>query len=222
MNNHQPSLKPLITSITVMLLSFLWFVSAPAYAVPAADYFGRTTRTNIAPAAQIAPNNVASAASWFESFDKLVTTYSPTDVDRVILSRPFDQEVERVQQWTQTATRVAKNYRQLAKSIKALPTPPNFKELKEFKNLVADWYDDSALVFEDLIRPRTAAHTIEELQAQLNEIKERSDSLAQTSTNLKSMEMSLRQNNNTHLPVPGGSMQQFTPQPATTFLPHKG
>ena len=53
---------------------------------------------------------------------------------------------------------------------------------------MADWYQDASGVYADLIRPRPPAHTIEDLQEQLEVVKKRSESLADNIASLKAMD----------------------------------
>jgi hypothetical protein len=149
------------------------------------------------------------ALTWFEKFDALQQKYRPSDSDKVILVRPLMQEAERVRQWIETASKVAKNYKILAKSLKALPTPAGMNDIKEYSNLTADWYDDAASVYVDLIKPRRPAKTIEELQDSLNTIKKKSDSLSSTIANLRQMDFSLRRNYKVHLAMQDDALQQY-------------
>jgi hypothetical protein len=188
---------------------------------PAIDFFGaNSTPSSKNPlgngqkqqvgAAPLSMNsNDSPALVWFEKFDSLQQKYRPTDADKVILVRPLMQEAERVQQWIETANKVAKNYTLLAKSLKNLPTPPGMNDIKEYRNLTADWYEDAATVYVDLIKPRPPAKTIEELQGSLNTIKKKSESLSSTIANLRAMDLSLRRNYKVHLAVQDDALQQY-------------
>jgi hypothetical protein len=136
--------------------------------------------------------------TWFENFDTTVFSLLPNDEAKVILKRPFNQEAERVVKWTETATKVAHNYRLLAKTLKIASIPADSPALKEFQNLSADWYNDKASVYEDLVRPRAAARTIEDLEAQLKEINDRAESIFQAGKELHHMDVQLRKAYNVH------------------------
>ncbi len=194
--------------------------ASPAHAAkPTIDYFSAGKTSGKAPASNFAaasqgsfPGNSNSASAtvkWFEKFDETVFSHKATEADRVILSRPFNQEAERVQQWTETASNVAKRYRVLAQSLKSMTVPGNMPGVKEYRDLTADWYSDAADIYEELIKPRPAAKTMEELDAAINDIKDRSHSLAQTNNNLKSMDMSLRRTYKVHLPRCDDALQQY-------------
>lgn len=137
--------------------------------------------------------------AWFENFDSSVHSLTPTPADKVLMEKPFNQEAERVQQWTQVASRVAKNYRLLATTLRVMDIPGGNPEIKQYSTLCADWYGDAAGVFDDLIRPRKPAKTIEELTGQLNEIKDRTDTLVKQQKDLHGLDMALRSKYHVHL-----------------------
>lgn len=130
--------------------------------------------------------------SWFESFDTTVFTLKASDADRVTLNQPFEKSAQRVQQWIDTAHRVAQNYRLLATTIKRMPVPTSAPDLQKYRNLKADWYSDVAAIYEDLITPHRPPKTQEELDGQLDEIKQRAVSLAEERQKLKEMDLNLR------------------------------
>jgi len=148
-------------------------------------------------------------ATWFEKYDELRDKYHPTDGDKVILTRPLMQEAERVQQWTDTANKISKNYSLLSKAIRNMPLPASASDVKEYRDLMADWYQDAASVYAELIRPRPPARTIEDLQEQLDAIKKRSESLGDNIANLKAMDQSLRQHYQVHPALQDDAIQQF-------------
>lgn len=147
--------------------------------------------------------------TWFQQYDDLREKYHPSDGDRVILTRPLMQEAERVQQWTNTANKISKNYLSLSQAIRKLPLPSGAPDVKEYRDLMADWYQDAASVYRDLIRPRPPAHTIEDLADQLEVVKKRSESLAENITSLKAMDRSLRKQYNVNLSLQDDIIQQF-------------
>lgn len=153
-------------------------------------------------------NGPVPVVTWFEKFDSLAEKYQASDADRIILTRPLMQEAERVQQWTNVANKISKNYALLAKSLRNLPSPDK-ADVKEYRDLMADWYQDAASVYADLIRPRPPARTIEDLQEQLEVVKRRSESLAENITNLKAMDRTLRQEYNVHVAFQDDIIQQF-------------
>ncbi len=151
----------------------------------------------------------APLAAWFVKYDQLRSDYRPTEKDKVILTRPLMQQAERVQQWTNTANKVSKNYKLLAKTIRTLTVPSGLSDIKEYRDLMADWYEDAAEVYLDLIRPRPAAKTIEDLQEQLDAVKKRSEGLANNISNLKNMDRELRQRYNIQPALQDDAIQQF-------------
>lgn len=150
-----------------------------------------------------------SIATWFAKYDQLRDQYRPTQGDKALLTRPLMQQAERVQQWTSTANKVSKNYKQLSKTIRSLTVPVGATDLKEYRDLMADWYSDAADVYRDLVRPRPAAKTIEDLQEQLDAVKKRSEGLANNISNLKNMDRDLRQHYNVQQALQDDVIQQF-------------
>lgn len=208
------------TKIATSLLLGFAFANPAQAAKPAVDYFSAGTSSNKAftlPSYKTASqgsfpansNGGSQAVKWFEKVDEMRFTHKAGEADRVILSRPFNQESERVREWTAVAAKVAKRYRELAQMLKAMPVPGNLPGVKEYRDLTADWYGDAAAIYEDLIKPRPPAKTIEELDASLDDIKARSQSLAQQISNLKSMDMSLRRTYQVHQDRTEDSLSQY-------------
>ncbi len=214
-------------AITITALSLLVSCVSlfPAQAAPGMDYFANVTpggtkqqqhKATLSAAAQkvaamtpdtnpalgagsMAMMSTASPAlTWFEHFDTLQFTLLPSDADRIVLKTPFNQEAERVVSWTKTAAKVAHNYRLLAQTLKSDSVPANHQPIKEYQDLTASWYNDKASVYEDLIRPRNAARTMEELDAQLKEINDRAESIAQVGKDIHAMDMHLRDQYHVH------------------------
>lgn len=192
----------------------------PAYAAPnGMDVFSNVTPGNrtapkkssatqvsmITPANPVGQGAMAMmsqsspACTWFEKFDEVRFSLEPTDTDKIILKKNFNQEAERVVAWTKTASKVARNYRLLAQTLKNAPVPTNHPAIKDYQDQMADWYTDKAAVYEDLIRPRTPARTIEELQDQLKEISDRADSIAAQGKELHTLDQHLRETYHVHL-----------------------
>jgi hypothetical protein len=136
--------------------------------------------------------------AWFETFDTTVFTLKVPDADKAMLSRPFNREAQRVQEWIDTASQVAKKYRLLATTIRRMEVPGTAGDLQQFRNLNADWYTDVAGVYEDLIRPRTPPKTKEELDDQLGDITQRADSLKGLRQTLQVMDINLRKEYKVH------------------------
>jgi hypothetical protein len=166
------------------------------------DYFSRNTGNKQSLASvsiqnqnqiQTKVNTIRTAKDWFITFDQAVETHLPSSGERVVLSRPFNQDVKRVGEWTQVAQKVAYNYQQLANTIKYMPIPNNVPEIREYQNLTADWYKDVSQIFVDLIKPRAPARTMDELERQLKEIHDRSQNLVQTNNTLHMMDNDIRQ-----------------------------
>lgn len=216
-------------NLTIKTLALSLVVGALTInAAPAQDYFAHITpggrekpTTPAPPAAPKEQKPIQGSLAmmsqrtpiviWFEAFDKAEFYENCSDADRTLLARPFDKKAERVEEWTQTASRVVKNYRRLASELRQMdiPDPDSAPGLKDYRDLSAGWYADVALLYEDMIRPRKPARTIEELQSQVDEIKTRSDQLAAQRKNLAQMDISLRKRFSVHLAEQTDALQQY-------------
>ncbi len=198
--------------ITKMMLSFsatLLIVPAVNAASPAhTDYFSVQTNSSNKTSSTTNQQPI-SIVGWFESYDHTVATLRPSVTDKAILARPFNKEAERVEEWTKVASKVAKNYRLLAQNIRNMTPPSNAPELKTYRDLRADWYQDAAGIYEDLIRPCHPAKTIEELQDQLQGISKRADGLKTSGDQLNAMDVSLREQYKVHPPKEDDGLQKF-------------
>lgn len=203
-------------TIAVMTLSATAPASAASPDAPREDVFGRTTGTtpgtpsnpangriphttvhiNPSAPAPASPHVTVSQGSppqqWFDAFDTYIATYKPSEADQERMSAPFNQEVERVTRFCNTVAKIARNYRILAQKLKSLPVPTSVPETREYRDLTVEWYNDSALVYEDMIRPRPAARTKEQLNSMIQEIKDRSDNLKQQYETLAKMDSDIR------------------------------
>lgn len=146
---------------------------------------------------------------WFEDFDNKVVAWSKTQYESTVLGRGFNQEAERVQQWTDTASKVVVKYRMLAQILRKMDVPPGKPGLREYCDLTADWYSDSADIYEDLIKPRKAAKTMEELEDGLDGIHNRAKGLKEQQANLRAMDMELRKSYHVHMRIYDDALQQF-------------
>lgn len=142
------------------------------------------------------------AQKWFATLDEQVFTHLATPQEKRILSRNFGSppQLERVIEWTNTAATVAKKFRTLSKNLRSMPLPLTLQgdpevqtDVNHYRQALAEWYDDSASVLEDYIRPRQPARTQEELDSQLKSVHDRSETVKLTFTHLAEMDSSLRQ-----------------------------
>jgi hypothetical protein len=147
------------------------------------------------------------AQKWFATMDAQVITHIATAPEKYVLVRDFGDppQLERVIEWTNTAARVAKKYRSLSKILRSMPVPSSISpeqgssaNVDFFRQSLANWYDDSASVLEEYIKPRPPAKTQEELDDQLRHLRQRSENVKLTYTHLAEMDSNLRQ----HLHVP--------------------
>lgn len=131
--------------------------------------------------------------TWFELLDESVETLKVSDQDRMNLKRPINREAERVQDWINTATRVIKNYRTLATTIRRMAIPLDaVPELKQYRDSKANWYGDVADLYEELIVPRTPPKTQEELDGQIAEIQSKTVALDSMRRQLEEMDTKIR------------------------------
>lgn len=76
------------------------------------------------------------AKRWFEALDEKVLSYAKSEKENFILSRHFNQELERVQEWSHTAQTVAIKYKRLASVLRNLKTRP---ATKIWRNTAVCW-----------------------------------------------------------------------------------
>lgn len=224
------TIKGIREKIAICLNAFIAAGSISTAAVAASphqgDYFSRTTsspshaQTNPArpqaqPAAPVYIENV-NGKKWFEFFDDAIAARQPTAQERAVLNRPFNQNKDRIVEWTNVAAKIARQYRELARGLRATPVPqclaPSQGDkitVDEYKKLTADWYDDSAEIFEEYIRPRKAARTIEELDETLARIHDRSEALSSQMASLKTMDRDLRDQFNLPLNLHDDAVQKY-------------
>ena len=137
----------------------------------------------------------SSPQQWFSALDLYVAYFRPSDTDRFTINTPFNDEVEKVTAFCKTVSKVARNYRALAQKLKSLPIPttlPDANEVREYRDLLVNWYNDSATVYEDMVRPRPPARTKEELNGMIQGIKDRSESLKANLELLQKMDSNIR------------------------------
>lgn len=189
-------------SVLLALLS-----AGQAMAAPKGDYFSHDSNSTNSASSAMADGQ--AIVKWFEAADTLIVKYKPSTTDDVMLSRPINQDPQRLKQWISTAGKVSRNYRSLAAQLKHLPLPAAAGGIKEFRDLSCDWYNDAALVYEDLIRPCAPFATQEEMQTAMQTIKGRASSLAQTSMSLRSMDQKLRLTYQVHPPRHDDALDHF-------------
>jgi len=146
---------------------------------------------------------------WFEQLDQIIFRGYPTPFEKSILSRTFNQEAERVQEWSAVAKTVSTRYRQTAKGLRDLPVPSNWTEMDQYREVRADWFDDAATIYEDMTRPRRPARTIEELNSQLAEISSRAEQLGNTKQANRDMDRTLRRKYRIHAPIQTDALTKY-------------
>lgn len=217
-----------IMTMLATAITLVGLCGTTAQAAPAGfDWFSSTTtpqtKTTKTPKAKplvdlkvpVRPTNSTSsadqnaAAIWFEKFEELRDQYHPSAADRVILSRPLMREEERVNKWTATASKISRNYLLCVSALKQLAVPAQLSDLREYRDLTADWYHDAACVFDEMIRPRTPAKTIEELQRQLDSVAKQSATLTTTASSLAAMDRDLRKRYKVELSGQNDELQKY-------------
>ncbi len=154
-------------------------------------------------------SNASAELTWFEKFDEVSFHGRPTDSERVILNIPFNQDSERVKRWTLVASTVAKRYRQTANELKKVQAPAGRADLDQYRTLRMEWFNDAAGVYEEMIRPRPAAQSIEELNEQLGQVREQAKSLGNTNTALLNQDRKLRREYRVHNPKQTDSLTKY-------------
>ena len=74
----------------------------------------------------------------------------------------------------------------------------NYPGVEDYRDLKAAFFDDEASVYEDLIKPRPGARTIEDLRDQLAEIQSRAQMLKRSGERLLSTDKELRRQYSVH------------------------
>lgn len=198
------------------------------------DYFGRSTgpaaparpqsrpipvgiqHNVVRPTPWVGPRPAVSQMStptqWFEAVDEYVGFFRPSNADRVVLDQPFNEEVERVEEFCRTIAKISRNYRTLAKRLTGLPIPNNLPEARQYRDLNAAWYSDQALLYEDMVRPRKPARTKEELDGLMKDLRDKSEQLASQFTSLQLMDTEVRKKHNVHSARYDDALRDYTMQ----------
>jgi hypothetical protein len=135
---------------------------------------------------------------WFEKFDQSIFNALPTASEKMILDQLWDKEVEKVRQTTETMNNIAKRYRRLAVDLRAMPVASNCPGIEDYRDAKANFFEGEASVYEDLIKPRKPAQTIEDLKDELQEIQSRSQMLHKGGDRLLAVDHDLRRQYSVH------------------------
>ncbi|HEY9756516.1 MAG TPA: hypothetical protein V6C97_15215 [Oculatellaceae cyanobacterium] len=188
------------------------FFAVPANASPTGDYFGHNTATptpksremtnaqlkheaetpKIGAGAGALMSDDTPVVRWFEAYDRAIADAKPTEEEQIILHRPLNRDLDRVKEMTKTCSDVARRFRLLAKTLRSMPVQSNWGQVKQLRDGQADFYELEASVFEDMIRPRPASRTQEELQSTLDSLQNKASSAASYGKTLLSTDMNLR------------------------------
>lgn len=215
--------------IVMVVVALCLSAAAPAAQADRVDVFNVSTprpTTPAKPTAQVKipavqmpplPRPYVSVASqpqeWFDAVDAYVATLKPSNADRVIMNQPFNQEVERVNEFCSTTAKIARNYRILAKKLSELPIPRSVPQAQQYRDMHVNWYNDSALLYEDMIRPRRPARTKEELAAIMKDLTDRSQGLADTYGTLQIMDLDIRKKCGVRPAKHEDALHQYTTSP---------
>jgi len=222
-NNKKLLAVPLAAALLISI-----FTASSGDAQPKNEYFGGNSNgvppkgyTNYQGPPPKAVNGVTSKGAgamdsdaspeltWFEKFDEVSFLGRPNDSERIILNMPFNQEQERVQRWTQTAANVAKRYRLTAQNLRKVQAPAGRADLDEYRTLRMEWFNDAAAVYEEMIKPRQPAQTIEELNEQLRQVKEQANSLGKMNISLLNSDHNLRRKYRVHNPKQSDKLTKY-------------
>jgi hypothetical protein len=136
---------------------------------------------------------------WFEEYDRAKADAKPNPAEQLVLSRPMNQELSRVQEFITTVGRISKRFRALAKTLRKMHVQDNWGQVKDLRDGEADFYEQTASVFEEMIKPRPPSKTMEELQAKQKELQDHANSAKQYGETLISMDRGLRSTFGVHL-----------------------
>jgi hypothetical protein len=140
------------------------------------------------------------ALIWFENFDDIIFTQGVSDHEKYVLKRPINQDSERLKEWIDASNSVAKKYRLIAKHIRAMMPSTAVSDIREFQSESANWYEDTARMYEDLTAPRPPAKTFEELERAHQNFMTRSKTLADLSKAITELSTKLRGKYDVHQP----------------------
>lgn len=146
---------------------------------------------------------------WFEDMDTKVCHWRKSPEEAAILSQPLNGEVERVQRWINTAEKVSFRYKMLAQMLHGMHAPEDCPELKQYSELVAEWYTDAAEVYDEMIKPRPAPKTEEELDEGLNGVLNRAKMLKESQKRLLAMDIELREKHHVHQRYEDDPLQKY-------------
>lgn len=147
--------------------------------------------------------------TFFESLDSICFRGWPKEQERFYLSQNFDGELEKVERWTRTARGVAKRYRNTATALRNLQIPNGRVDLQEYKEMRAEWFDSAARVYEEMIKPKPPAQTMEELEAQLRKVDQDADAVKHSKTTILAMDRRLRKLYRVHEPRESDALQNY-------------
>ena len=212
-----PTFSPVVArQATIMLLTCM--TAIPAQAGPVIEQFSHSSSgSNLKPLSASASlkhdadtpkigagalammSNRTPIVFWFEEYDTAKANAKPTPAEQVILHKPMNQELSRVQEFVKTVATISNRFRALALHLKKMPVQDNWMQVKELRDGEADFYEQTASVFEEMIKPRRPSKTMEELDARLKDLQEHANAAKQYGDILISMDRELRSKYGVHL-----------------------
>lgn len=201
-----------------------------AFAAPANEMFGSMpskTSTHSTQPKKVAPppvqpaNPVAAPGAmsmmstsspeltFFETLDAVCFKGFPTEPERFVLQRQFDQEAEKVAEWIKTAKVVSKRYRNTAITLRNLQIPNDREDLQQYRDMRSQWFDAAAQVYEQMYKPKAPAQTMEELEGQLRKVDQDADSVANQKKTILAMDRKLRRLYRIHEPRETDRLQEY-------------
>ena len=102
------------------------------------------------------------------------------------------QEAARVQLFVKTAGDIARRFRAVAKTMRKMQVQDNWSNVRELRDGEADFYEQEASVYEEMIRPRRPSRTMEELDSKLKDLQDHAAAAKTYGDTLISMDRDLR------------------------------
>lgn len=162
-----------------------------------------------APGAQSMMSASSPELTFFETLDTICYKGFPTEPERFVLQRQFDQEAEKVAEWIKTAKTVSRRYRNTAISLRNLQIPNDREDLQQYRDMRSQWFDAAAQVYEQMYKPKAPAQTMEELEGQLRKVDQDADSVANQKKTILAMDRKLRRLYRIHEPRETDKLQGY-------------
>lgn len=162
-----------------------------------------------APGAMSMMSTSSPELTFFETLDSVCFKGFPTEPERFVLQRQFDQEAEKVAEWIKTAKVVSRRYRNTAITLRNLQIPNDREDLQQYRDMRSQWFDAAAQVYEQMYKPKAPAQTMEELEGQLRKVDQDADSVANQKKTILAMDRKLRRLYRIHEPRETDRLQEY-------------